>query len=309
MNLPIKLELPDGFLEEEVRCDYFVSKQMKEVWAVELDLLNEFDRVCRENNITYYASMGTMLGAIRHNGYIPWDDDIDVMMFRDQYDKLCKLTKEFHEPYFFQTEYTDPGSLRGHAQLRNSSTTAIIRSEIERKINQGIFIDIFPVDFLPENKNERKEYIKKVLFTKKMLQTFKSYSLKYDFDSGNLKKILKTILYPLIWSLKKMCHIERLIYLYYEMLMKKYDNIHGNNVSIMIFLHEGKRVIWNISDFSGEPSYIPFEMFSIPVPSGYENILSTLYGNWHKAVKADSFHGKLLLDPRNSYTQYTHKRN
>lgn len=152
--LPIKLKLPEHFLDEEIRCNYTVSHKMKKVWAVELDLLNEFMRVCKKYNITYYADAGTSLGAVRHKGFIPWDDDIDVMMFRDQYQKLCKIAKkEFKHPYFFQTEDTDPGSLRGHAQLRNSLTTGILQCELAGKwgYNQGIFLDIFPIDSIPDD--------------------------------------------------------------------------------------------------------------------------------------------------------------
>ena len=153
-QLPIKIHLPDGFLDEEIRNGYTISHEMKEIWAVELDLLVEFDRVCKENGLKYFASCGTKLGAVRHHGFIPWDDDVDVMMLRDEYDKLCKIAPQlFAYPYFFQTEETDKGSARGHAQLRNSKTTAILKSEARMcyKYNQGIFLDIFPLDNIPDD--------------------------------------------------------------------------------------------------------------------------------------------------------------
>ena len=126
----LNIKLPENFLDEEIRDDYVVSSQMKQVWAVELDLLNKILEVCKKYNIKIIASGGTLLGAVRHKGFIPWDDDIDLMMMRDQYDKLCDVAeKEFTYPYFFQTEYTDPGSMRGHAQLRNSQTTGILNVE------------------------------------------------------------------------------------------------------------------------------------------------------------------------------------
>ena len=102
----LNIKLPENFLDEEIRDDYVVSSQMKQVWAVELDLLNKILEVCKKYNIKIIASGGTLLGAVRHKGFIPWDDDIDLMMMRDQYDKLCDVAeKEFKYPYFFQTEY------------------------------------------------------------------------------------------------------------------------------------------------------------------------------------------------------------
>ena len=129
----IKLKLADDFFKEEVRNDYTVSPKMKKIWAVELDLLDQLDRVCQKYDIPWYLSGGSLLGAVRHHGYIPWDDDIDLMMYRKDFDRLCEVAEdEFAEPYFFQTEETDPGAMRGHAQLRNSSTCLLYTSPSPR---------------------------------------------------------------------------------------------------------------------------------------------------------------------------------
>src|SRR3712207_3357568 len=96
--------MPDSFLEEEIRCGYRVSAQMKRVWAVELDLLAKFVDVCERHELRYFLDSGTLIGAIRHQGFIPWDDDIDVSMPRKDYDKLWEIAQtEFSYPYFFQT--------------------------------------------------------------------------------------------------------------------------------------------------------------------------------------------------------------
>ena len=101
---------------------------LRELQLALLEVLSDVINLCEENNLRYYAFGGTCLGAVRHSGFIPWDDDIDVMMMRDQYDILCSIAaKEFNHPYFFQTEQTDPGCVRGHAQLRNSETTGILK--------------------------------------------------------------------------------------------------------------------------------------------------------------------------------------
>lgn len=126
----LKIKLPKHFLEGETRCGYYISPEMKKVWAIELDLLAEFMRICDIHHLKYWADGGTLLGAVRHKGFIPWDDDIDIIMMRDDFDKLCKFgPQEFKYPYFFQTEETDPGSARGHVQIRNSETTGMLKSE------------------------------------------------------------------------------------------------------------------------------------------------------------------------------------
>jgi lipopolysaccharide cholinephosphotransferase len=121
----LKIKLPKGFLDEEIRCDHLVTKKMKEIWAVELDLLAEFQRVCDKYGIKYYASGGTLLGAVRHRGFIPWDDDLDIEMLRSDYIKLCQIgPKEFKYPYVFKNEFTESGSCMGSSKLRNCQTMA-----------------------------------------------------------------------------------------------------------------------------------------------------------------------------------------
>ena len=141
----------DKFFEAEERCGYHISEKMKKVWAVELKLLDYFDQLCREHNLRYYIAYGTLLGAVRHQGFIPWDDDIDVVMFRDDYEKLKVIAGEVVEyPYFFQNSYTDT-MIWAFAKLRDSRTTAIEFPDFPSEFHQGIFIDIFPLDDVPDN--------------------------------------------------------------------------------------------------------------------------------------------------------------
>lgn len=101
--------LPKSFFDEEQICDFFVDKKRKKIWAIELDLLIQFDKICKKHGLIYFLIGGTLLGAVRHHGFIPWDDDLDVAMPRKDYDLLMQLKDEFSEPYFLQTPYTDEG--------------------------------------------------------------------------------------------------------------------------------------------------------------------------------------------------------
>ena len=154
-RLPIKLALPDGFLSAETRCGYDISARVKRIWAVELDLLSQFQRVCAKHEIQYVALWGTALGAVRHRGFIPWDDDIDVGMDRENYKKFCKIaSREFEHPYFFQNPYTDKKFFAPLARLRNSNTTALIKGFDSPDYNNGIYIDIDILDGLACSKIE-----------------------------------------------------------------------------------------------------------------------------------------------------------
>lgn len=201
----LNLDIPDKFFEGELRDSYFVTPEMKKVWAVELDLLNEFIKMCNANNLKWFADAGTVLGAIRHGGMIPWDDDIDVMMLREDYDRFCELApKWFKYPYFFQSPKTNPGSIYFHAKIRNSDTTAILNVDKEFKYpwNQGIFLDVFPIDNIPSNKEELNSYVERIssLRIKQMaLAQFANTPLQIRLRK-NLFKLVSSILRHHFWK-------------------------------------------------------------------------------------------------------------
>lgn len=304
----IKLNLPVEFYKEETRNNYKISLEMKKVWAVELDLFNQLDQICKKHNITYYADGGTLLGAVRHHGFIPWDDDMDFMMYRDDFEKLCQVASEFKSPYFFQTEETDPGSLRCHAQLRNSKTTGILKSEEERNypFNQGIFIDIFPLDNVPEDKKERIKFVKGL---KKLKSQAREY---YDCNNGFSSKprvtgfhtLLQRIQYPLNQrKYRKLYRTYGNINPFYNKYMKEVVKYKGATKCVMDIAVGTENDLFSIADIDS-PDYETFEMFKMPIPKHYDRVLETYYGNWHKLVKGANIHGGCIFDVNKSYKAY-----
>ncbi len=127
------------------------------VWQTEQEILDEFHRVCVENNLKYSLAYGTLLGAIRHQGFIPWDDDIDVMMPRNDYEQLLKIWKsKAKSQYILQNKENSPDFTNNFSKIRKDHTTFIqFEWEKERKYHKGIFIDIFPYDRMANRKIPR----------------------------------------------------------------------------------------------------------------------------------------------------------
>ena len=142
---------------------------IKKVVDVELDLLKKLREVCEKNNLKLYMIYGTLLGAVRHGGVIPGDDDIDVALLREDYDKLLQLTAEFNGKYFLQTIDTDEAFFGGYIKLRNIETTAIHEQNRWTKCVEGIGIDIFPIDNGYRNFLKEKAKLRKVCFYQRIL--------------------------------------------------------------------------------------------------------------------------------------------
>ena len=100
------MNFDNNFFDNEVRNGFFVCSLMKRAWAAQIDVLAYFDKICQENGLKYYADFGTLLGAVRHKGFIPWDDDIDVSMFREDIEKLRTLMDQSsHDGFRFSSIY------------------------------------------------------------------------------------------------------------------------------------------------------------------------------------------------------------
>ena len=304
----LNIQLPEGFLNEEIRCDYLITRKVKEHWAVLLDLLAEFDRVCKKHKIKYYASGGTMLGAVRHKGFIPWDDDIDVMMDRINYDKLNTIgPQEFKEPYFFQNKYTDPLCNDCFAKIRRSDTTALLPNELGSCIdyNKGIFIDIMPLDNIPDNEEECRIYIEEI---KKLQNNYYSIGRKlgiYSDSTNKGERVIKHLLYKVLKT-RRNNHIHEYLdsFSEFEEHCRKYSTTQ-TKLFTTLFTY-AKRDYKYTEDYN-ELIEEDFEFMRIPIGAKYEHGLSVRYGDWKKPVKGGALHEGLFIDTNLSYKKYLTK--
>jgi len=134
------------------------SKQLRQMQLIQLEILIEFDRICRKNGIMYSLDGGTLLGAIRHKGFIPWDDDIDVIMLRSEYERFFQVCKNDldNNRFFLQDNRTDPYYRLGYSRILRKDTVYLRAGHEHMKYKRGVFIDIFVLDNVPNSKDFRK---------------------------------------------------------------------------------------------------------------------------------------------------------
>lgn len=156
-----KMQFSEHYFEDETRDGFYISGIMKRCWAAQLEVLSEVDKVCRKHGIAWFADCGTLLGAVRHGGFIPWDDDLDICMMRDDYDRFLSVARQELPDGYAVFDYHDEDF--AELLIRISNTTAIRLDQAFGKRNHDFpyaaGIDIFPLDFVgpdPEEEETRR---------------------------------------------------------------------------------------------------------------------------------------------------------
>ena len=253
----------------------------------QLDMLRELKRVCDANGIRFWLDAGSMLGAVRHGGFIPWDDDIDVIMFRRDYDRLVSVAaSEFHAPYRFQTAYSEFNFVRGHAQLRDTRTSAIIPEEIYKSFNQGLFIDVFPLDNVYDDEKRMKRTLRRAYGLRRRLEYAAMPLRNYGHD---FFRVLKSLLYKCIYPTKRA----------FNRAYAKYENYfrsipEGKLVAACAYTRENRRLDRGLF---GGTVMLKFEGLDMPVPARYDELLREYYGDDYMTPRqAANDHGNLIID-------------
>lgn len=271
---------------------------IEELKRVEYDLLKKFVSVCDDNNLKYFLLGGTLLGAVRHKGFIPWDDDIDVGMPRKDYEKFIKIApSQLPEYIFLQTNETDSEYPQNFAKLRNCNTTFIESSVKNLKINHGIYIDIFPLDAFPNNKLRQKI----ILFKSKLLSLRISelYTIKKTNNIKNTRNKLivnlMKIFYPSPYDAVKAK----------EKLNRNYENVKTDYL-VNFSGAWGEREI-SLSKWFDETVKLQFENDMFCCPKNYDEYLKQIYGDYLQLPPPEqrvTHHYSEVVDPFHSYIDY-----
>lgn len=262
----------------------------------ELELLKIFIETCEKLNIRYYLMGGTLLGAVRHKGFIPWDDDIDVAMTRTDYNVWIKkapaLIKEKY--VFLQTFHSDPQFPTNFAKLRNSNTTFIETSINKLDVNHGIYIDIFPLDYYPESS------WKQFFFTLKQKLLTQKISTLFTRSHHTFKSRIKSIIvffYP-ITPLNAVKSRDKL-----------YQSISSSNLLANLSGAWGKKEIVPKSWY-GKGAELEFEGLKVMGPKEWDKWLTQVYGDYMTMPPIDQrkpHHYSDAIDFNKPYTEYIHK--
>lgn len=255
------------------------KEELRKLQLIQLEILIEFDKICKKHNLKYSLAGGTLIGAIRHKGFIPWDDDIDVTMPRIDYNKFTEIQKKElnKDKYYFQNMDTDDDYVMLSAKIRRKNSIYSESLNNMNKEKQGIWIDIFPMDNTSNNLFIAKINYLRILILKIGL----SYKCNNECYSPVLyKKIILNIikLFSKVHSIK-----------YYKNKLKKLSEKYNNKISKYVVSNAGVYLFKEIieSKYFDSLTSVEFEGYKFNAPKDYDNYLKHYYNDYMKLPPKD----------------------
>ena len=241
---------------------------LTELKQIELDILDFIDAVCKENNLKYYLAYGTLLGAIRHKGFIPWDDDIDIYMLRQDYEKFINIVGKCHDRYKVLSMYNDARYYYEFAKVVDSHTS-VETPDIINNGNEGVWVDIFPLDYTSSMLKVQKTIIN-ICVACRILSVYKHFPTKHS-----------RVLYP-VWLISKAIG-PRFFLRISDFFVKR-----GRNHEKVGYLSSvGVDKYFFDSKWCDNTMLVPFEGRQYPAFEAYDEYLKYQYGNYMELPPVD----------------------
>lgn len=273
------------------------EQTINELKNIEISIFKCFIGICDKNNLRYFLIGGTLLGAVRHGGFIPWDDDIDVGMPRKDYEAFLKeAPKYLPEYYFIQTCKTDPYYPNNYMKIRDSRTTFLESTVKHLRINHGVFIDVFPLDEFPKNKWVQYWFnLNNRLLSNRISEIF-SNTKENNIKRSFIKKVVITLYNKKVPTVQ--CATEKRE----RLLSKHYKGDYLANYS----------GAWGIKEIIPKSWYgtgkkWSFEGIDVIIPLEYDKWLTQVYGDYMKLPpieKRVTHHYTEIIDLKRSYKDY-----
>ncbi len=255
---------------------------LDELKRTELDILKYIDKVCEENNITYFLDSGTLLGAVRHKGFIPWDDDIDIIVLRKDYDHLFDLLKngERYKMVWYKNEknYVQP-----YGKVCDTETVVVERAKTSTETQYGVFVDVFPIDNYPDGALARKIYLAKCKFYR-LLRAKAYFSEPGSSFVGKIAAIAVKGKDP-AYFLKRLNDVA-----------SKYKNKKTECARHVVATTSLAKL--GYSSWFEDGGKMQFEDAEFSVPKGYKEYLEMMYGDYMQLPPEDKRH------PQHTFTAY-----
>ena len=239
----------------------------KELQHMQLDILHKIDTYCKEHNIQYYLAHGSLIGVVRHHGIIPWDDDIDIAMHRDDYERFVTgFSDEQVKVYSLRTS----GRCRFPYAKVYDSRTSVFEGSFKKTSEFGVNIDVFPMDVAPDDMKARKKLIKRARFWQMLLKIKLSRVSKIMTLKQNL------IIFPgrILLASISVTSLARKI----DRISSSLQEKETSTVGVLVWGY-GEREVFKKEWFS-DVIEMQFEDFTVPVPIGYDKVLTSMYGTY-----------------------------
>ena len=251
---------------------------LEKVQPILLDITKEIRRVCEENNIPYVLYRGPFLGAVRHKGFIPWDDDMDVAMLREDYEKFCRIAPEkLGRDYCFQNWHTDANYAHPFGKVRKRGTV-YVEAKCARLPENGFYVDVYPLDYAPVDPQARKALSRKLLHLYRVKLMKCRYTPWMEADRIIWKKRLGYLLYQTAALFVSQAWLVR-TYEKWISQVPKGDQVYEQSALPTTYYFDTK---W----FRDTAEY-PFGDTSFPGPRDYDACLSSLYGAYMQLPPED----------------------
>ncbi len=266
----------ESYFEGETRDGFYIEPMVKRAWAAEVEVLQEIARICEKYDIQYFAEWGTLLGAVRHKGFIPWDDDLDIGMKREDYRKFETVAKqELPEGFLLLNIYTEPEYKGLVSRVVNTASVRFDKEHMERfhGFPYSAGVDIFPVDYIPRDKEAESLQCQLVHLVRGITEHM---TMEMPTDPEVITAIAQ---------IQQLCGVKfhdrepllkQMLYLV-DNLCALYTAEDSDELTSMPDLANGWD--YHVKKESYEKFIMmPFEKIKIPVPVGYDEILKIKYG-------------------------------